>query len=134
MRGREGQTMARVLVIDDSLYMRAKIQKALQEDGYGLIEADSGIKGLQMVLSHAPDCILLDLIMPDMDGLKVLKALRDQGSRIPVIVLTADIQESVRRECLDLGARAFITKPPKDEDLRRTVKEVLDPGQKRTRE
>ena len=107
--------MAQVLIFDDSAFMRAKIYKALQEDGHGLLEADNGMKVLHMVLSHSPDCIVLDLIMPNMDGLKVLKALQDQESKIPVIVLTADIQESVRRECTDLGARAFITKTTKDE-------------------
>ncbi|MGD1074827.1 MAG: response regulator [Thermodesulfovibrionales bacterium] len=90
-----------------------------------MLEADNGITALQMVFSHSPDYIVLDLVMPDMDGLKVLKSLRDRGSTIPVIVLTADIQESVRRECIDLGARAFITKPLKNEEIRNVVKEIL---------
>jgi CheY-like chemotaxis protein len=61
-----------------------------------------------------------------MDGLKVLKALYDQKTEIPVVVVTADIQESVREQCLELGAKAFINKPPKEDKLRNTIKNILD--------
>ncbi len=123
--------MASILIIDDSAYTRTKISNALKAEGHELVEASDGSKGLQIVYAHAPDCIILDLIMPEIDGLKILKALYDKGSRIPVIVVTADVQESVRRQCLEFGAAAFISKPPREDELRNTVRRILGPGKER---
>jgi CheY-like chemotaxis protein len=120
--------MAKILIIDDSSYMRRMIRGILNADGYEIFEAEEGLKGLQMAKTVAPDCILIDLIMPGVDGLKVLNVLHEEGSDIPVIVLTADIQESVRVQCLELGATAFINKPPKEAVLRDTVGKVLGSG------
>ncbi len=120
--------MARILIIDDSSYMRRMIRSILSTDGYEIFEAEDGLKGMQATKSNAPDCILVDLIMPGVDGLKVLNALHEEGSNVPVIVLTADIQESVRAQCLALGATAFINKPPKEDVLRDTVKNILALG------
>jgi len=117
--------MATILIIDDSTYMRSKIRNALKASGYKFLEAESGSKALQMIQEHLPDCIILDLIMPEIDGLKILKSLHDKQLETPVIVVTADIQESVREQCLQFGAKAFVNKPPKDDDLRGIVKGVL---------
>jgi len=125
--------MALILIIDDSSYMRGKICNILKLDGHKILEADNGLKGLQMASSNSPDCILLDIIMPGMDGLKIIKALSDQHLNIPMIVVTADIQESTRRQCIELGAVAVINKPPKEEELRSMINKVLiakrDPDQ-----
>ena len=117
--------MALILVIDDSLYMRGKICSILRLDGHKILEADNGLKGLQMASANSPDCILLDIIMPGMDGLKIIKSLKDQHLNIPMIVVTADIQESTRKQCMELGAVAVINKPPKEEDLRSMINKVL---------
>ncbi|MEW6109882.1 MAG: response regulator [Nitrospirota bacterium] len=118
--------MALILIIDDSMYMRGKIHGILKEDGHEILEADNGLKGLQMVSRHSPDCILLDIIMPGMDGLKILKTLSDQKRGIPMIVVTADIQESTRKQCIELGAAAVINKPPKEDELRSTIRKVIN--------
>lgn len=123
--------MASILVIDDSAYMRSKISAALKADSHSVTEASDGNKGLHLVYAHKPDCVILDLIMPEIDGLKILKVLHDEGSKIPVIVITADIQESVRRQSMEYGAAAFINKPPKEEELRTTVRKVLDRNKER---
>ena len=117
--------MALILTIDDSMYMRKKMISILKEDGHEILEAEDGVRGLQIADSHKPDCILLDLIMPEMDGLKVLKSLHESGSNIPVIVITADIQESMQKKCMELGAYAFINKPPKKDELRNAVNNIL---------
>ncbi len=117
--------MALILVIDDSSYMRGKICSILKLDGHKILEADNGLKGLQMASSNSPDCILLDIIMPGMDGLKIIKALSDQHLNIPIIVVTADIQESTRKQCTELGAVAVINKPPVEEELRGMINKVL---------
>lgn len=117
--------MALILIIDDSAYMRQTIRGILRNDGYEIREAEDGVKGLQEIKTHPPDCIILDLIMPGIDGFKILKVLSEERSRIPVVVVTADIQESVRRQCLELGAASFINKPPKEEELRAAIRNAL---------
>src|SRR5574340_261726 len=96
----------RVLIIDDSSYMRGKIRTMFREEDFETAEADSGMAALQSSAAQAFDVILLDIIMPGMDGLKVLKAFTEQRPQTPVIVVTADIQESVSRQCISLGAKA----------------------------
>lgn len=123
--------MASILVIEDSMYTRSKIRDFLSADNHEIAEANNGTKGLEMALASSPDCIILDLIMSGIDGLKILMALRDRGTRIPVIIATADIQESVRKQCLDLGAAAFVHKPLVEAEFRNIVKQVL--GQDRGR-
>ena len=117
--------MTKILIIDDSPYMRSKVREALKFGDCTLLEADNGLKGLQIILEQSPDCVILDLIMPDIDGLKVLKTLCDEHSKIPVIVVTSDIQEVVRKECLKLGAKAFVNKPFNKDELSIIVKDIL---------
>lgn len=109
--------MALFLVVDDSAIIRKGVRKILGAKGYETIEAKNGNEALEMVEDHTPDCIILDLIMPEMAGIDVLKVLSKKKSKIPVIILTADIQDVVREECLELGAVAFLNKPPSNEEI-----------------
>jgi CheY-like chemotaxis protein len=120
--------MAQILMMDDSMYQRHKVRQALEAEGFDLIEAANGREGLEMIALTSPNCILLDLIMPEMDGLEVLQALHDQESSIPIVVLTADIQESTRQRCQELGTAAFINKPLQEAELVNTIKQVLGPA------
>jgi len=115
----------KILIVDDSSFQRRTIRRALAQPDYQIIEASNGRQAMQLVTEEAPDCILTDLIMPDMDGLMALKAWRDAGLTIPVIVVTADIQESTRQECIQLGACAFINKPVKEDEVRKAVERAL---------
>ncbi len=117
--------MASILVIDDSAYARSKVRDFLKLDGHAVLEAGDGARGLKVARDSPPDCIILDLIMPEIDGFKILSALHESAPKIPVIIVTADIQDSVRRQCIGLGAAAFIHKPPKEAELRETVQTVL---------
>lgn len=89
------------------------------------MEAADGREGLRMAQQELPDCILTDLLMPEMDGISLLAALRDLGSKLPVIVLSADIQESKHRQCEELGAAGFLSKPPKSTILLGMIEKVL---------
>ncbi len=109
--------MARILIIDDSSFQRGIIRKTLVQAGYETVEAKNGREGLLQAHDPAPDLILLDLVMPEMDGFAVLKELQKQQNRVPVVVVTADIQEITREQCLALGAAGFLNKPVKTEDL-----------------
>jgi CheY-like chemotaxis protein len=118
--------MAVVLIVDDSSYQRRVIRKMVQRAGYQAMEVPDGQEALKVIPSKVPDCILMDLIMPVISGLGVLKALAGQGSRIPVIVVTADIQESVRKQCLELGARAVLNKPVNEDELLSAIRNALN--------
>ena len=106
-----------ILVIEDSVFTRKKVVSILTSHGFHVRQADNGNVGLALIAEREPDCILLDLLMPDVDGMTVLQRLSEQGSTIPVIVLTADIQETTRMRCMELGATAFLQKPPTEETL-----------------
>lgn len=117
--------MPLILVIEDSLHTRREIRDILEPEGYTIAEAENGVKGIQLATSEAPDCILLDLIMPDIDGIKILRLLNEQRPHIPVIVVSGHSQEAVRTQCLELGASACINKPSSAEELRYAVRNVL---------
>lgn len=117
--------MSLILIIDDSSFQRRMIKKDIAAEGHEIIEAGNGQEGLEMIASHAPECVFLDLLMPEMDGPTVLENLRDQESEIPVIVLTADIQESIKERCLELGAITVINKPLKTDELRAALVQAL---------
>ncbi len=110
--------MSKILIIDDSLYQRRSIRKILSRKPYDIQEATNGKEGLEMLKSYQPDCVILDILMPDMDGLAFLAIAQKQGETTPIIVLTADIQETTRRECQRLGATEIEYKPlsPLDAD------------------
>jgi len=122
--------MAKILVIDDSLFQRGRIREILKKiDEYEIQEAADGRQGLEMITTFAPDCIVLDILMPNMDGLSFLRTLQKQEENTPVIVLTADIQETTRQECLKLGAKGVVHKPllPSEADkLRAIINNILD--------
>lgn len=117
--------MALLLIVEDSWLSRRVLCKMMQEKGYETVEAASGQQALEMLPRISPDCILLDLLMPEMEGREVLKILREQGSKIPVIVITADIQKTTRCECLELGAIAVINKIPDSEELTGWVEKAI---------
>lgn len=89
------------------------------------MEAATGREGLELVRTHNPDCILLDLLMPDIDGFAFLRALHEQGLKSPAILISADIQESSRSLGFELGAAEFINKPVKADELRNAVQKAL---------
>ncbi len=84
--------VARILVIDDSRLSRMRMNDALTEAGHVIVEAENGVRRLAAHAEHQPDCIVLDLLMPEMDGHEFLRQLRNGGSETPVIVSTAEQQ------------------------------------------
>jgi len=118
--------MARILVTDDSNFLRRRTCAILKEAGHDILEADTGNACLEAITEHSPDVLFLDLVMPEMDGFEVLQALQDAAYDLPVIVLTADIQDTVKTECMKLGAAGFINKPPKTDEVLATLAMALD--------
>lgn len=99
-----------VLVIEDELQIRRFLRTSLTSHGYALLEASTGQEGITQVARLQPDCVILDLGLPDMDGLAVLQQIRG-WSRVPVVVLTARGQEQEKITLLDAGADDYLTKP-----------------------
>ena len=121
----------KILVVDDSALSRKTfVAKPLREAGYEVVEAENGQLGFEAAKEHQPDCIVSDLLMPVMDGFEFLKTLQDAKSAIPVIVASADIQESSRQKIRDLGAIAFLNKPFSKDDLLAAVSNALSVGAK----
>lgn len=99
-----------VLLIEDEAPIRRFLRASLTSQSYRLVEAETGAEGLALAGSHAPDIIILDLGLPDMDGLDVIVRLRE-WSAVPVIILTARGKEQDKIAGLDAGADDYLTKP-----------------------
>jgi len=100
----------KALVIDDEIQIRRLLKTALEGDGYEVKDAENGTLGLQSAVHARPDIVLLDLGLPDIGGLDVLKRLRG-WSEVPVVVLTVRDSEAEKIAALDAGADDFVTKP-----------------------
>jgi DNA-binding response OmpR family regulator len=102
----------RVLIVEDERRIAAFLAKGLRRQGYEVDCAYTGSDALELVgAGPQVDLVMLDLGLPDIDGLDVLRTLRDRGSEVPVIVLTARTEASDRAEALRLGAVEYLTKP-----------------------
>jgi two-component system KDP operon response regulator KdpE len=101
---------ATALVIDDELQIRRLLRVCLEANGYRVLEAATGQEGLAQAAQHPPDVVLLDLGLPDMEGVTVLKRLRE-WSRVPVVILSVRDREDDKVAALDHGADDYVTKP-----------------------
>jgi two-component system, chemotaxis family, chemotaxis protein CheY len=103
--------MGKIMIVDDSGLSRRISRRILQEAGHTVVEAEDGIAALEMYFLEKPDLVLLDITMKGMNGIEVLKKLREMDSQARVVIATADIQSSTRTLTQAAGARGFITKP-----------------------
>lgn len=114
----------RVLVVDDEIRMIGFIRMNLELEGYQVVEAHNGLEALEAIRTKLPDIVLLDIMMPDLDGFETLRMLRE-FSTIPVIMLTAKGEENDKVYGLELGADDYITKPFGPRELSSRIKAVL---------
>lgn len=114
----------KILIVEDEETISNFIKATLKANDYTTIEARSGKEALSMISSHCPDLILLDLGLPDMDGVAILKELREWSST-PVIVVSARGQESDKVEALDMGADDYIVKPFGTSELLARIRTAL---------
>jgi DNA-binding response OmpR family regulator len=117
----------RILVVDDERRMVGFIRLNLEQDGFEVIEAYNGTQALDRLRDSLPDLILLDVMMPDIDGFEVLRTIREI-SQVPVIMLTAKGEEDDKVKGLELGADDYVTKPFSPRELVSRVKAVLRRG------
>ena len=116
--------MAKVLVVDDEASIVNIIAYNLKKEGYEVITAENGEDGLELALSENPDLVLLDIMMPKMDGYEVCRKLREK-SNVPIIMLTARADEVDKVIGLEMGADDYIVKPFDSKELVARVKAVL---------
>jgi DNA-binding response OmpR family regulator len=117
--------MAKILVIDDESSVRVLLDMRLRYQGYDVLFADNGTKGLLLYRHEHPDVIVLDLRMPELDGVTVLKEIRRVDLKQPVIILTGDTTPSVERQVRTLGVSEFIVKGSSLNLVVDTIKSLL---------
>lgn len=118
---------ATVLVIDDEKDLIELVRYNLERDGFDVMTAVDGRSGLQIATRHRPDLIVLDVMMPGMDGMEVCRQLRsdERTQRLPIIMLTARAAESDRIDGLEIGADDYVTKPFSPRELGARVRAIL---------
>ncbi|MDU4696109.1 MAG: response regulator transcription factor [Paenibacillus sp.] len=114
-----------ILVIDDDEKITSMLRRGLAFEGYDVYTAQNGAEGLSMMMSADPDLIILDVMMPKVDGFEVCRRLREGGSTVPVLMLTAKDEVENRVKGLDLGADDYLVKPFALEELLARVRALL---------
>ena len=117
--------MSRILITDDSSSQRIILSGILKKLGHEIETAKNGQEALEKIEANPPDCMLLDNLMPVMDGLQTLEALQARNIKLPIIMLTADLQEWLKIRCLELGATIFLNKPTKEAQLQEALQQIL---------
>ena len=119
-----------VAIVDDDESFRTAIRRLIKSYGLKNIETfDSGKMFLDSLPARRPDCVLLDLNMPGLSGLDVLKSLRIAGWELPVIILTGNDQPMLRAQCMAAGARAYLLKPINQAELLQMIGEAVGGAQ-----
>jgi len=117
--------MAKILIVDDAEFLRVRLTKMLDAEGFQVFQAENGLKAVEVYKQIHPDVILMDVTMPEMDGLTALKEIVGFDSKARVIMLTALGQESVVLEAVKSGARAFIVKPFEHDRVMKAIGKLL---------
>jgi two-component system response regulator MprA len=115
----------RVLVIEDDDAVRAAVRRALLLDGYDVVQAPNGEEGLLRAQTDIPDAIVLDLGLPDIDGVQVCHTLRHSGNRTPILMLTARAAVEDRVDGLEAGADDYLVKPYDVRELRARLRAIM---------
>jgi len=118
---------AKILIVDDSKSIRKLLSVVLKNGKHVIIEAGDGNEALEKARNERPDLILLDVIIPGKDGIRVCREIKaDKRTKdIPVIVITSDTSDETRQKAISSGAAAFITKPFEPKEIREAVKKLL---------
>ncbi len=115
----------RILVVDDDPRIRTVVRRGLAYEGYRVVEATSGEEGLEKAREHLPDLVILDVMMPGIDGLEVTRRLRSAGDEVAILMLTARDEVKDRVEGLETGADDYLVKPFNFEELLARVHALL---------
>ena len=119
--------MARILVVDDSPTQLVNLVKILESHGHKAITADNGMKGVEMAEKEQPDLVLMDVVMPELNGFQATRKItkNPKTEHIPVILVTTKDQETDKVWGERQGASGYITKPPNEQELLAKINELL---------
>jgi two-component system alkaline phosphatase synthesis response regulator PhoP len=119
--------MTRILIVEDEPKMVAGLRDNFEYEGYEVLTAHDGLEGLDRALATSPDLVVLDVMMPKMDGFELTRRLREDEatSKMPIILLTARSQEADVQRGFDAGADDYIRKPFSPQELRARVQAIL---------
>lgn len=118
--------MAKIMLVDDAAFMRMMIRNSLLKAGYDdFVEAQDGVEAVTKYEQESPDLVIMDITMPNMDGLQALKKIREKDSSANVVMCTAMGQESMVIDAIKSGAKDFIVKPFNAERITETVNKIL---------
>ncbi|MBM7648338.1 two-component system response regulator (stage 0 sporulation protein F) [Bacillus ectoiniformans] len=115
----------KILIVDDQFGIRILLNEVLQKEGYTTFQAANGVQALEIANEHSPDLVLLDMKIPGMDGIEILKRMKQKDADIRVIIMTAYGELDMIQEARDLGALTHFAKPFDIDDIRKTVKEYV---------
>ena len=115
-----------ILICDDAAFMRMMIKDILTKNGYNVVgEAENGVKAIEAYQEFSPDLVLMDITMPEMDGIDALKGIREKDPNACVIMCSAMGQQAMVIEAIQSGAKDFIVKPFQAERVLEAVKKVI---------
>src|SRR6476659_8274433 len=115
----------KILIVDDQFGIRILLNEVLHKEGYDTFQAANGIQALEVLNNHSPDLVLLDMKIPGMDGIEILKRMKVVDPDIRVIIMTAYGELDMIQEAKDLGAMTHFAKPFDIDDIRTAVKNNL---------
>lgn len=119
------RTMERILVVEDDAALSLAMTKALRAAGYDVTTARNGAQGLALALADPPDCVLLDVMLPERNGYEILEELRARDADLPIVMITAKAEEADKVRGLELGADEYVVKPVGLRELQARVNAAL---------
>ena len=117
--------MARILVVDDAAFMRVRAARVLEDAGYDVAQAENGLQAVTQYVEWRPDAVLMDITMPEMDGLAALKAIKKIDPAARVAMVTAMGQQAIVMEALKAGAKDFVLKPFQPDRVLAALQKIL---------
>src|SRR5512136_2615818 len=117
--------MKKILIIEDNPGIQMSLMDEFKDEGYFVLTSDNGIEGLKLTREQKPDLVILDIMLPGLDGFEVCKKLRMEGNTTPVIMLTVKDKEIDKVLGLELGADDYVTKPFSVRELSARVKTIF---------
>jgi two-component system, response regulator, stage 0 sporulation protein F len=115
----------KILIVDDQFGIRILLNEVLHKEGYDTFQAANGVQALDIVTKHSPDLVLLDMKIPGMDGIEILRRMKQMNEDIRVIIMTAYGELDMIQKAKDLGAITHFAKPFDIDDIRKVVREYV---------
>ena len=114
--------MKKILVVDDDLHIQKLYKEELEEEGYEVVVAGNGAKAMELFVQENPDLVTLDILMPDVDGIKLLRQMKEKKPRLPIIMSTA---YDYRDDFAVWASEAYIVKSADLDELKKTIRTLL---------